>query len=100
MDDGISDARSPLSQQSDTEQNRMIGARKGTSDRTPASDTQYESFDMDKTQLRGELDGSYTRQKTISGKADSTERKRSTSPYTPEELDRKGDLMTIFKHRN
>ena len=43
----------------------MIGAGKITSDRTPPSDTQYESFDMDKTHLRGELDGSYTGQKKI-----------------------------------
>ena len=58
--DGSADARIPLSPQSDTEQNRMIGARKRTSDRTPTSDTQYESFSMNKTHLRGEMDGSYT----------------------------------------
>ena len=94
--DGSANARLPLSPQSDTEQNRMIGARKRTSDKTPPSDTKYESFNIDKTHLRGELDGSYTGQKIISETRDTTEKKRSTFANTPEELDRKEDVMAIL----
>ena len=92
--DGITNTGLLVQGSSGSEQNRRDSR---TSDRTSYSDTQYESFGLERTQTIDEQHDSNTEKKEILGTRNTTEKKRVTHLETPERIDTEGvDFIQVL----
>ena len=92
--DGITNTGLLVQGSGGSEQNRRNSR---TSDRISCSDTQYESFGLDRTQTIDELHDSTTEKKEILGTGNTTEKKRVTYLQTPERIDTEGvDFIQVL----
>ena len=82
--DGVPNRDFDLSLHGGSEQRRSRRESEGSQGRTAPPDDQYESFEMDKTRMGGNFDESCSETERTTGNKDTTDRKRSISPHTPE----------------